>query len=84
MAKAPEITGKKFKSLTAAWPAGIVKRRQHVWLFFCDCGNFKAIRVAEVRSSKTVSCGCIRAEIAGDTATRPTLPLVPNIVHGAA
>lgn len=37
------------------------------WLFRCDCGTEKVIRLAHVNSGKTKSCGCYNKDIARST-----------------
>lgn len=32
------------------------------WMCKCDCGNFKVIRMSDLRSGKTKSCGCLEKE----------------------
>jgi hypothetical protein len=51
-------------------------RKEH-WWFRCACGTEKSIRIYSVLSSKTLSCGCLRAEqlaerrhVHGDTVQR--------------
>lgn len=59
-----DITGKRFGRLVALWPVGRDGRRNHVWLFRCDCGRFKPIRLTNVTGlgvrSSNRSCGCQR------------------------
>lgn len=38
-----------------------------MWLFQCACGNFKSIRVSDVRARKTTSCGCHQKQRARET-----------------
>jgi len=33
------------------------------WLFRCDCGNEKVIKVSEVKSGRSKSCGCLWREV---------------------
>lgn len=32
------------------------------WVCVCDCGNHKVIRMSDLRSGKTKSCGCLEKE----------------------
>lgn len=38
------------------------KRRQVAWLCLCTCGSQKNVLVVLLRSGKSKSCGCLRAE----------------------
>ena len=54
--------GDKFNKLTAI--KFIEKRNsQQYWLFICDCGIEKVIRVENVKIGHTKSCGCLQKEI---------------------
>jgi len=56
-----DITGKIFGKLTAI---KFVDRRGdkkiHYWLFHCDCGKKIVCSKSNVKSGKTLSCGCIK------------------------
>lgn len=60
MAKALDLTGKRFGILTAIEKAYSEKGRS-VWLCRCDCGN-EVTRRGDVlqRSGENASCGCLR------------------------
>jgi hypothetical protein len=54
--------GHRFGRLVAV---NLVERRSdrnHVWRFACDCGGEKQIKIKQVRSGKTASCGCLQRE----------------------
>ena len=51
--------GDKFNKLTAIKFIKIGKNSQQYWLFKCDCGNEKVIRVNNVKANETKSCGCL-------------------------
>lgn len=53
-----DLTGMQFGNLTAQWPAGI-KGKRICWLFLCSCGKLKVAFATNVKSGKTMSCGCI-------------------------
>ena len=59
-----DITGQKFGKLTAIKPMGSSGTRTY-WLFKCDCGNEKVLRIQNVvyPSSKTKSCDCVRRNL---------------------
>lgn len=52
-----DVAGQTFGSLTAikkvSGDTGIA-----IWLFKCDCGNMKEIKLGAVKSGETKSCGC--------------------------
>jgi len=62
MAKAIDITGKKFNRLTAIKRAYRRKDYSIYWLFKCDCGNRKIIQKNKVVGGQIKSCGCLRRE----------------------
>ena len=64
---AADLTGQRWNMLTAVERAAPPEnsnlthdyRRAMFWLWRCDCGNQKAIRVASVMAGRTRSCGCL-------------------------
>ncbi len=59
-----DITGQKFNRLLAIKDTG--KRTKHggtIWLFKCDCGNYKEIPLSNVTRNSTKSCGCLKDEL---------------------
>lgn len=56
------ISGKRFCRLVAIKPTSI-KNGYNYWLFKCDCGCEKEIRLDSVVYGKTKSCGCLQKEI---------------------
>lgn len=52
-----DITGKKYGRLMIVSYAG-----KYRWNCQCDCGKKKAIYMYDIRSGKSLSCGCLRAE----------------------
>ncbi len=60
-----DITGQKFGKLTALYYAGRKasgKQYKTQWAFRCDCGNEIITNAAEVKSGRTISCGCQKEE----------------------
>lgn len=55
--------GDKFNRLTAIKFSYRDKNSFQYWLFKCDCGNEKVIRVYRVKIGTTKSCGCYGKEI---------------------
>jgi hypothetical protein len=65
MRKSLDITGMKFGKLTALHISGrhMSPSRKHImWLCVCDCGNHINVRLNNLRSGGTVSCGCKKLE----------------------
>ena len=54
--------GDKYGRLTAV---EFVKKDKNyqLWLFVCDCGNKKVLRISSVKNGNTESCGCINREM---------------------
>ncbi len=50
--------GDKFGKLIAI-RFDCIKSREQFWLFRCECGNEKVIRVNNVKRGTTKSCGCL-------------------------
>lgn len=59
MAFPRNIAGEKFGRLTALYPAGKY-RREFVWMCECECKERVAVKLTNLRSGNTRSCGCIR------------------------
>ncbi len=54
-----DITGEKFGRLTAVEVCG-KQKREMVWLCRCECGLEVRVRVGNLRSGNTQSCGCLK------------------------
>lgn len=65
-----DITGHKYGRLTVIKKAPHEVKGQTKWLCACECGNAKVIRTNDLRSGKTVSCGCHRASTSKSKATK--------------
>lgn len=50
--------GMKFNMLTLIEPTGEIRNNCKVWKCQCDCGNYKNISTANIKTTK--SCGCLR------------------------
>lgn len=59
MAFAKDITNKRFGNLTALRPVGKYCR-ENVWRCLCDCGKEVDVRMTNLRTGNTKSCGCMR------------------------
>ena len=63
MAKAVDLTGKKFRRLTVIFRVGSDCHRSPTWSCLCDCGNTTIVSSRHlVDKNGTGSCGCIRNE----------------------
>lgn len=54
-----DITGQTFGKLTAIEICG-KQNRAAVWLCRCDCGKVVKVRLGNLRSGNTRSCGCLK------------------------
>jgi len=64
MAKASDITGRRFHKLVAKELAVGVKPRS--WLCICDCGGSIVAATGVLLSGVRKSCGCLRRSVLGD------------------
>ncbi len=51
-----DISGIRFGKLTAIRIIGKY-RRENVWLCYCDCGKEAKVRLSNLRTKNTQSCG---------------------------
>lgn len=56
------LTGKRFTRLFVMKWAGYSECGGPQWFCLCDCGNFKIVLGAALRSGHTKSCGCLQRE----------------------
>lgn len=61
MAKFIDLSGQKFGKLTVLYRSSKIGEPIK-FMCKCDCGNEKEIRGNDLRSGKTLSCGCLRKE----------------------
>ena len=54
--------GQRFGRLTAIECAGFTSDRSRQWRMLCDCGKEIAVRLSNLNSGGTTSCGCLRRE----------------------
>lgn len=55
-----EIAGRKFGQLTAIERVGFAKKGgDSIWLCKCTCGNFTKVKIGNLTSGNTKSCGCL-------------------------
>lgn len=61
-----DITGNRFGRLVAirfdCSEKNKCGRKVRKWLCKCDCGNFKSVRIGDLRDGKVRSCGCLAKE----------------------
>lgn len=57
-----DITGQKSGRLTAIKRVGSNKNGNSIWLCECDCGNKTKVRLPDLTSNRTKSCGCLQKE----------------------
>ena len=54
-----DLTGEKFNKLTVISLEGRDKRKNALWKCLCDCGNFKLVNSANLKSGIIKCCGCV-------------------------
>lgn len=59
-----DISGKRFKRLTAVLFSHTDRHRSSFWFFKCDCGTEKIIKASSVMQGNVKSCGCLHRETA--------------------
>lgn len=57
-----DLTGLRFGRWSVASFAGMVGTEGAHWICRCDCGTERRVRSLNLRSGKTVSCGCYNLE----------------------
>lgn len=55
-----DLTGQRFGRLVVLEEEKPRTTKRIKWICQCECGNIKAIGANELRSGKTLSCGCLR------------------------
>lgn len=62
LGKKIDLTGQRFGKITVLSESPERKNKKIYWLCKCDCGVEKLISGSDLRSGKTVSCGCNKTE----------------------
>lgn len=62
MAYGKDITGRQFGKLLALRVVG-KSGRENVWACACECGNVVEVKIGNLTSGNTRSCGCKKAGI---------------------
>lgn len=74
MSKMIDLTGKRFGKLTVIKRDGTYEKpcgvKQPTWLCACYCGNTVVVIGTNLRSGRTVSCGCMQREISKEAHTK--------------
>lgn len=65
-----DVSQQRFGRLVAIRFLHTAARRQSVWECQCDCGNTALVRLGNLRSGCTSSCGCRKRETIGELNTR--------------
>jgi hypothetical protein len=60
--KKKDLSGKRFGKLTVIGDSGKRKHAQVVWHCRCDCGEKAYVTGANLKSGRTLSCGCLLSE----------------------
>jgi len=60
MKKIVLMEGDQFNRLTAVRAAGSDRKGYQLWVFRCECGTEKILRVKTVKNEEVRSCGCLR------------------------
>jgi hypothetical protein len=61
-----DLTGRRFGRLLVMGRADTFKKGKHAWRCLCDCGNETVTLTNYLRSGQTISCGCRKAQAAGE------------------
>ena len=62
MARALDITGKRFGMLVAIEPTKGRRDNSVIWKCKCDCGNVTYVSSGNIVGGKVKSCGCLQKE----------------------
>jgi len=63
-----DITGQKYNMLTALYKTGRqTENKQYFWLCKCDCGNTTEVRIGNIRTGRTKSCGCLNLRTSSES-----------------
>lgn len=66
-----DVTGERYGMLVARKRAITAGGQGAVWLFKCDCGTGILIRLKDVKSGNTASCGCVQYKKGAGDVVRP-------------
>jgi hypothetical protein len=66
-----DAVGRRYGRVVVNGYAGADERRRPLVTYKCDCGNTGQARLDNLRSGKTMSCGCYRKEICPENWRKP-------------
>jgi hypothetical protein len=58
MSKAHDLTGRRYGLITVIERDRTDQRKDARWICKCDCGTTKSLFAMQIKTGKTVSCGC--------------------------
>jgi hypothetical protein len=61
--KRVDLTGQKFNRLTAIRFLRLSEQRDSIWLWRCDCGNYRETRASQIKTGRVKSCGCLTIDV---------------------
>lgn len=64
-----DLTGQNFGLWTVLRQNGNTKTGAALWLCYCKCGKHKTVIGSDLRSGKSLSCGCLQRKAAGKNLT---------------
>lgn len=67
------IENQVFGRLTAMYRVVPRIKRKSIWVCKCVCGNTALVRLTQLTSGVTQSCGCLRSELAANRARQRTI-----------
>lgn len=70
MPRVVNMAGKQFGYLTVIGEKGIPTGKGRKWECRCKCGNVIYVRVADLNSGNTKSCGCYQKDVVSDLKTK--------------
>ncbi len=62
MPKANDLTGERYGRFVVVGRSGSTNSGHALWLCRCDCGQERTVLASNLRSGRTVSCGCFKVE----------------------
>lgn len=65
-----DLTGQEFGRLTVLEQAENSRRGRTRWTCRCECGTERTVRTSDLRSGRTLSCGCLRREATSQLMTK--------------
>ena len=63
MAKARDLTGRRFGGWVVLHRAGVNSAGSATWMCLCDCGSRRVVRGARLTNGSSLSCGCLKSQL---------------------